>query len=102
MFSFDSFRHPASGFSRSFKFNSHSQVPYGGSFVEISNQDYAGNNAVGIYFDSWIGCPIGAANSWVIYGTLSGYVSNLADYVSYHTSDPFESAVPNLPGILFN
>jgi hypothetical protein len=78
------------------------QIPYGGSFVEISNQDFAGQNSVGIYFDSWIGCPIGAANSWAIYGTLSSYVSNIATFVSYHYSDPNEASVPNLPGILFN
>jgi hypothetical protein len=78
-----------------------SQIPYGGSFVEISNMDLAGQNTVGIYFDSWIGCPIGAANSWVIYGTLSSYVNNLATFVSYHYSDPNEGSVANIPGILF-
>ena len=84
------------------KFTPPSQIPYGNSFVEISNQDYAGQNAVSIYFDSWIGCPIGAANSWVIYGTLSNYGLNMISDVIYHYSDPNEASVPNLPGILFN
>ncbi|MGC8506527.1 MAG: DUF929 family protein [Thermoplasmata archaeon] len=84
------------------KFSPPSQIPYGSSFVKISTQDYAGSNAVSIYFDSWIGCPIGAANSWVIYGTLSDYGVNLSGHVIYHYSDPDEASVPNLPGILFN
>ncbi len=55
------------------KFTPPSQIPCGNSLVEISNPNYAGQNAVSIYFDPWIGGPIGAKKSWVIYGTISNY-----------------------------
>lgn len=71
-----------------------------GEFASVSNYDYASSNTVNIYFLSWQGCPIGAADSWFIYNTLSSYNPNVNAHIQNHTSDPHET-YPNTPGLLF-
>ncbi|BCU67001.1 hypothetical protein HS7_04380 [Sulfolobales archaeon HS-7] len=72
-------------------------IPYG-KFVKISNVDYAPKGKILIVEQSWIGCPVGAAASWVIYNVLFHY-GNLSYYEHY--SDPFDKAASNVPGLIF-
>ena len=69
-----------------------------GSFTQISNSNFG--NETNIYYVSWIGCPIGAADSWAFYVSLSN-VGNISKYVQPHYSDPNDSA-PNTPGLIFS
>ncbi len=65
---FTSFSHPV--FSPSSYISSSPTVFH---FFKVSDQNYAGNNSVQIYFISWYGCPYGATDSWAIYKVLSQY-----------------------------
>ncbi len=69
-----------------------------GSFTQISNSNFG--NETNLYYVSWIGCPIGAADSWAFYVSLSN-VGNISKYVQPHYSDPNDSA-PNTPSLIFN
>ncbi|AWR95580.1 DUF929 domain-containing protein [Acidianus brierleyi] len=72
-------------------------VPFG-KFIKVSNVDYAPPGKVEIFEQSWIGCPVGATASWVIYMIISHYGK-----VSYYThySDPYDKVAANIPGIIF-
>ncbi len=72
-----------------------------GSFEKVSTSDYAPSGSTNIYYVSWIGCPIGAADSWVIYGALSQY-SNVNSYVYTHHSSPNEGSYACIPGLIFD
>jgi hypothetical protein len=74
-------------------------IPWG-SFIEISNKNFAGSGQENIYFITWVGCPIGASISWSLNYALSQYVSNT--YVTPHYSDPNEGSLASLPGLLFS
>ncbi len=69
-----------------------------GNFTKVSNS-YFGSNET-IYFVSWYGCPIGAADSWAFYAYLSS-LGNITKYVQPHYSNPNDS-YPNTPGLIFN
>lgn len=68
-----------------------------GQFTQISRQDYG--NTTQVYYVSWYGCPIGAADSWAFYAYFSRAM-NMSSYVSPHYSDPYDS-FPNTPGVIF-
>lgn len=72
-----------------------------GSFAKVSTKDYAPSNSVNVYFVSWTGCPIGAADSWVIYGALSQY-ANINSYIYTHHSSPNEGSYACIPGLIFD
>ena len=75
-----------------------------GQFIKISSSDVSPQGGVNIYFLSWQGCPIGAADSWVVYNyihTQDPSLSNSTIYKEMHFSDPNESPT-NIPGLLFN
>ena len=73
-----------------------------GSFTKISSSDLTGSGSVNVYFLSWKGCPIGAAESWIIYNFTRQYYSRNNYIVSVnHTSDP-NDANPGTPGLLFS
>ncbi|MGP6207640.1 DUF929 family protein [Cuniculiplasma sp. SKW3] len=72
-----------------------------GSFAKVSTNDYAPSNSVNIYFISWTGCPIGAADSWVIYGALSQY-ADINSYIYTHHSSPNEGSYACIPGLIFD
>lgn len=72
-----------------------------GYFHKVTNSDYASSNEVNVYFLSWKGCPIGAADSLFIYETFVRYNNSVATDIQYHTSDPFDE-YPNTPGLLFS
>ncbi len=69
-----------------------------GSFTQISDKNFG--NITNIYYVSWLGCPIGAADSWAFYASLSK-IKNISIYVTPHYSDPNDSS-PNTPGLIFN
>lgn len=73
-----------------------------GSFVKVSSSELANSGSVSIYFLSWEGCPIGAAESWVIYNFTRQYYSG-NNYIvnANHTSDP-NDVDPGTPGLLFS
>lgn len=68
-----------------------------GSFTKISSQNYG--DVTHIYYISWLGCPIGAADSWAFYLALSQY-GNISSSVTPHHSDPNDQPA-NVPGLLF-
>ena len=72
-----------------------------GSFAKVSTNDYAPSGSTNIYYVSWIGCPIGAADSWVIYGALSQY-GNINSYIYTHHSSPNEGSYACIPGLIFD
>ncbi len=71
-----------------------------GSFAKVSTSDYAPSGSTNVYFISWTGCPIGAADSWVIYGALSQY-ANINSHIYTHHSDPNEGSYACIPGLIF-
>lgn len=72
-----------------------------GQFLQVSTSDYASAGHENIYFVSWIGCPVGAADSWALYGAFNQYYSGIQSSVYGHTSDPNEGALANIPGLIF-
>ena len=68
-----------------------------GNFTQVSTRSFG--NETQIYYISWYGCPIGAADSWAFYIALK-QLGNVSAYVTPHYSDPYDSA-PNTPGLLF-
>ena len=73
-----------------------------GTYVKLSSNDI-GSSGVNVYFLSWQGCPIGAADSWAIYDYFHTYfkLSNSTIIKGEHFSDPSESP-SNIPGLLLN
>ena len=69
-----------------------------GSFTKVSSGNFG--SEVHVYYISWLGCPIGAANSWAFYLSLSS-LGNISTHVETHYSDPHDSQ-PNTPGLIFN
>ncbi len=73
-----------------------------GNFLKVSQNNYAqNNNNEDIYFLSWMGCPIGAADSWVLYGSLGSHLNGIESTTYAHHSDPNEESLSNIPGIIF-
>lgn len=72
-----------------------------GYFAEVSTSSFAPINSVNIYFLSWKGCPIGAAESWFIYNVFNNYSSSVSSHIQFHTSDPYD-VYPGTPGLLFS
>ena len=72
-----------------------------GYFAKISNSNVGSQGTVSVYFLSWYGCPIGAAESWIIYNFTRQYFQGTG-YIkdSNHTSDP-AVAYPGTPGLIF-
>lgn len=55
-----------------------------------------------VYFISWLGCPVGATNSWGLLYAFNKFTHvNLTNHVETHTSDPNEGAWANIPGLIF-
>jgi len=73
-----------------------------GYFAKISNSNLGSRGTVSVYFLSWYGCPIGAAESWIIYNFTRQYIQGTG-YIKNesHTSDP-NIAFPDTPGLIFN
>ena len=73
-----------------------------GYFAKISNSNVGSQGTVSVYFLSWYGCPIGAAESWIIYNFTRQYTQETS-YIrdENHTSDP-AVAFPDTPGMIFN
>ena len=92
---------PSSGGNSNSNFVAPTQIQQNGTFVKISTTDYAKSNAYSIYFVSWIGCPIGASESWGFYGLFSNYMSFTSSQYYSHTSDPNEGSVSSIPGLIF-
>ena len=71
-----------------------------GEFANISSGNLGTKNQVNIYFMSWRGCPIGAAESWIWYQYINQTYHSRNYIISYHYSDPSEN-INNIPGLLF-
>ncbi len=74
-------------------------------YYKISNNDLLPHGKSGVFFLSWIGCPIGATDSWAIYDGIS-QKNNISSHVEYHTADPKDiysnsSGTVGQPGLLF-
>lgn len=72
-----------------------------GQFLQVSTSDFAAPGHENIYYVSWIGCPIGAADSWAIYGSMKQYYGGITSLVYGHYSDPNEGSYANIPGLIF-
>ena len=72
-------------------------IPFG-KFYQISNVDYAPNSQVNVYLSSWYGCPIGAADSWMLLDYFSQYL-NMSPYIQLNHA-PFANNTA-VPGLLF-
>ena len=83
--------------SNSSIFSPPSQIPWG-KFVQVSNENFGSH--INVYYISWYGCPIGAADSWPFYLALSND-GNLSPFVSGHYSYSGDS-FPNTPGLIFS
>ncbi|MCL5679333.1 MAG: DUF929 domain-containing protein [Candidatus Thermoplasmatota archaeon] len=73
-----------------------------GYFAKISDSNVGSSGTVSVYLLSWYGCPIGAAESWIIYNFTRQYTQGTS-YIrdENHTSDP-NVAFPGTPGMIFN
>lgn len=69
-----------------------------GKFFKLSNQDYAPPGQVDVYLSSWYGCPIGAADSWMIYCSFSPFI-NMSEH-SVTNQVPYANGT-TVPGLLF-
>lgn len=79
-------------------FSAPSEITWG-KFVQVSNQDYG--NTTSVYFISWYGCPIGAADSWAFYSALSHFVNmSIASPTPHYSLS--SDAYPNTPGLIFH
>ncbi len=72
-------------------------IPFG-KFYQISNEDYAPTSEVNVYLSSWYGCPIGAADSWMLLDYFSQYI-NMSSYIQLNKA-PFANDT-SVPGMLF-
>ena len=87
---------PVSAFHTGTNFSPPSQIPWG-KFVQVSNENFG--SRINVYYISWYGCPIGAADSWPFYLALS-HDGNLSSFVSGHYSFSGDS-FPDTPGLIF-
>jgi hypothetical protein len=74
-----------------------------GSYYKVSDSDLLSNGSSGVYFLSWIGCPIGATDSWAIYYGINS-TENISSHVQLHTADPsdvYSNETTGQPGLLF-
>ena len=82
-------------------FTAPSTVPWG-SGEQISSSNYGSN--ITIYYFSWLGCPLGATDSWAFYEAVSSYLGNsntINQHISLHTSSAAD-VYPNTPGLIFS
>lgn len=70
-----------------------------GEFFKVSNKDYAPKGKIVIWYVTWVGCPVGAADSWILYSFLHN--NNVYVNITLHYSDPNDK-IAHLPGILFS
>ncbi len=66
------------------------------TYEKASSTDLLNNSQNHVYFISWIGCPVGADNSWVLYSLLNQTTNgNASKDVILHES------IAHTPGLLF-
>ena len=75
-------------------------------FAKVSNENYAGNYSVQVYFISWYGCPYGGSDSWGLYIALSNYgqlnvTPNYSDVEAVPLTQN-QTVVGAVPGLIFN
>ncbi len=74
------------------------------SYYKVSQGDLLSNGTSAVFFLSWIGCPIGATDSWAIYYGINS-TTNIYNHVTLHTADPediYSSDTTGQPGLIFN
>jgi|OSPMetMinimDraft_2_1075162.scaffolds.fasta_scaffold14304_1 hypothetical protein len=76
----------------------YSSKPQLGKFFKVSDKDYAPPGKVVIWFITWVGCPVGASDSWILYGYFKANGINVN--LTFHYTNPNDRVGP-LPGILF-
>ena len=74
-------------------------------YYKISDHDLLSNGTTGIYFISWLGCPIGATDSWALYYAMNS-TTDIFGHVEYHQAydrDIYANAAGTAgqPGLLF-
>ena len=74
-------------------------------YYKISDHDLLSNGSTGIYFISWLGCPIGATDSWALYYAMNS-TTDIYSHVEYHQAynqDIYSNAAGTVgqPGLLF-
>lgn len=74
-------------------------------YYKISDHDLLSNGSTGIYFISWLGCPIGATDSWALYYAMNS-TTDIYSHVEYHEAynqDIYANAAATAgqPGLLF-
>jgi hypothetical protein len=73
------------------------------TYYKVSDGDLLSNGSSAVFFLSWIGCPIGATDSWAIYSAINS-TSDIYSHVALHTADPkdiYSNGVVGQPGLLF-
>lgn len=68
-------------------------------FFKLSDQDYAPPGQIDVYLSSWYGCPIGAADSWMIYCSFLPFI-NMSQH-SVTNQVPYINGT-TVPGLLFS
>jgi ABC-type dipeptide/oligopeptide/nickel transport system permease subunit len=74
------------------------------TYYKVSNGDLLSNGSSAVFFLSWIGCPIGATDSWAIYSAINS-TTDIYSHVTLHSADPtdiYSNDVTGQPGLLFN
>ncbi|WP_337860987.1 DUF929 family protein [Ferroplasma sp.] len=74
------------------------------SYYKISDGDLLPDGHSGIFFLSWLGCPIGATDSWAIYHGINS-TTNISGHVELHSAlknDIYSNDITGQPGLLFN
>ena len=72
-------------------------------YNKVSQGDLLSNGSSAVFFLSWIGCPIGASDSWALYYGINS-TTNISSHVELHTADPadiYSSSTTGQPGLLF-
>lgn len=74
-------------------------------YYKISDHDLLSNGSTGVYFISWLGCPIGATDSWALYYAMNS-TTDIYSHVEYHEAynkDIYANAAGTAgqPGLLF-
>ncbi len=73
-------------------------------YYKVSQGDLLSNGSSAVFFLSWIGCPIGATDSWALYYGINS-TTNISSHVELHTADPadiYSNSTTGQPGLLFN
>ena len=73
------------------------------TYYKVSGGDLLSNGQSAVFFLSWIGCPIGATDSWAIYSAINS-TSDIYSHVKLHTADPtdvYSNGTTGQPGLLF-